>query len=169
MGIESANTSRNQIPALMKKGLLHGVNLDYGGGKYEKATEYLATQGVKNYVIDPYNRTKAHNMESFNNTILGEQLDSITCLNVLNVLPNEVDRDTVAINIKMFAEQHYLLRGRYPTIYFQVYNGKCKKVNEDIQVRKPMSFYEPILTMIFHPLKWKAHKQGNCMWFVPLY
>ena len=169
MGIESANTSRNQIPALMKKGLLHGVNLDYGGGKYDKATEYLATQGVKNYVIDPFNRSNEHNNEAYDKTILSYQLDSITCLNVLNVIPSESERNALVTHIHSLAYQHYSLSDKYPTIYFQVYNGKCKKVNEDIQVRQPLSFYEPMLTKAFHHLKWEAHKQGNCMWFVPLY
>ena len=169
MSAESAYTSRNQIPALMKKGLLKGVNLDYGGGKYDKATEYLAKLGVRNYVIDPFNRSKEHNDKAFDKTILSYQLDSITCLNVLNVITSELERDNLVTHIHSIACQHYLLTDKYPTIYFQVYNGKCSKVNKDVQVCKPMSFYEPMLTKVFHHLKWIAHKEGNCMWFTPKY
>lgn len=169
MSAESAYTSRNQVPALMKMELLKGVNLDYGGGKYDKATEYLATQGVNNFVIDPFNRSKEHNDWAFDQTILGKRLDSITCLNVLNVIPDANERESVVRHISIIASQHYLLRHRYPTIYFQVYNGKCKKVNEDVQVRKPMSFYEPMLKMCFPSEHWQAYNKGNCMWFKRIY
>ena len=85
--IGSAATSLNQVSALFKKGLLKQgtVNVDIGGGKYDKGTEHLATLGVKNLVFDPYNRS-----EKFNNDIIKElssgSVDTATVNSVLNVI-----------------------------------------------------------------------------------
>ena len=56
--ISSAKTSIKQVPALFKnKNVKFGeTNIDIGGGRFDLATDYLAEQGVRNMVFDPYNR-----------------------------------------------------------------------------------------------------------------
>ena len=85
--ITSAKTSLNQVPALFRSkaftDLCSTKNYDVGGGKYDKATEYLAGRGIRNYVWDPYNRTQEHN-ESVD--ILGQEADTSTLANVLNLI-----------------------------------------------------------------------------------
>ena len=70
------------------------INLDYGGGKYDNATEYLAKKEVNNLIYDPYNRTEKHNNEVL--TLIEESggADTATCSNVLNVIKElEVRRE----------------------------------------------------------------------------
>ena len=63
--IPSHGTSLAQVPALHKKvKWVPGTrNLDYGGGRYDHATEFLREKGVENFVFDPYNRDAQHNAE----------------------------------------------------------------------------------------------------------
>lgn len=37
------------------------MNRDYGGGKFDNATEYLAEMNVTNLVYDSFNRSSDHN------------------------------------------------------------------------------------------------------------
>lgn len=83
--ITSADTSLNQVAALFKKVTFPAGSkvLDYGGGRFDTAAEYMAENGVFLGVYDPYNRTPEHNaavMELF------KRPDFITCNNVLNVI-----------------------------------------------------------------------------------
>ena len=65
--ISSANTSINsaKLPVIFNKVRFNPgeLNLDFGGGKFDNATEHLAQQGVESLVYDPYNRTAKHNAE----------------------------------------------------------------------------------------------------------
>ena len=64
--LNSAATSVNHIPAGFKKIVkdrYKGINLDWGGGKYDKGTKYLNQWGIINLVYDPYNRSEEHNQE----------------------------------------------------------------------------------------------------------
>lgn len=84
----SANTSINsrKVPKGFKsiKWKPGTRNLDYGGGKYDTATEYLATLGVENLIYDPYNRSEEFNMSTIEKAQDG--VDSVTVMNVLNVI-----------------------------------------------------------------------------------
>lgn len=63
-------------------------NLDYGGGKYEAGTKFLAEHRITNYVYDPNNRTPEHNA-----AVLGKApYPTVTMLNVLNVIHGKTDR-----------------------------------------------------------------------------
>ena len=58
------------------------VVLDYGGGKYDTATDYLAKFGIVNYIYDPFNRSEMENrfaLERFG-------YDFVMLSNVLNVI-----------------------------------------------------------------------------------
>jgi hypothetical protein len=86
-------------------------NLDYGGGKFDKGTEYLAQQGIINYVYDPYNRTPEHNREA-----LRHDFDSVTLLNVLNVIADRSERIAVI-------HDAYVQLKRGGIMIIQIYEG----------------------------------------------
>jgi len=87
----SARTSQNILPAPIKKLIeykhFYGgvVNLDIGGGKYDKMTLYLSECGIKNIVSDTYNRTKSHN-NSVLHYVKKNAVDTVTIFHVLNVI-----------------------------------------------------------------------------------
>ena len=86
----SANTSINstKVPAVFKKvkWVPGTYNVDLGGGKYDTATEYLNTLGVSNLIIDPYNRSEAHNDMMVDLIDIIGGADTCTLSNVLNVI-----------------------------------------------------------------------------------
>lgn len=99
MRYNSAKTSIRHIPALFKalpwkKGT---KNLDYGGGKYNLTTKYLSRMGVQNIVYDPYNRDSQSN--SF--ALSAYDYDTATICNVLNVIPNQIERITAIEEAEM--------------------------------------------------------------------
>jgi hypothetical protein len=122
MAKNSAYTSTRQIPAAFKIKEApmifgDGFNLDYGGGKYDDATIYLRdTLRCTNAVYDPFNRTPAHNISVLRNL---EGLQTITLLNVLNVIQDKRERIDTLLAIRY-------IRDCVPTvrhILIQVYEG----------------------------------------------
>lgn len=115
--ITSANTSINakKVPAIFRKIRWQpGTrNLDYGGGKYDIATTYLAKLGVDNQIYDPYNRSDEWNRRVRHPK---ELYDTCTISNVLNVLDNSRLRQLVLMDA-----MHLVKRGG--TIYITVYSG----------------------------------------------
>jgi hypothetical protein len=59
--------------------------LDFGGGKYSEAQEYLQNLGSTCEVYDPYNRNHKENV-----AVLKKKYDLMMCNNVLNVLTDDV-------------------------------------------------------------------------------
>ena len=95
--ITSAKTSINstRIPAIFKHPAIKWQagtrNLDWGGGRYDTATEYLKGLGVLNAIYDPYNREAAHNAK-----VLAEApYDSATVSDVLNVVQGAKNRKSI--------------------------------------------------------------------------
>jgi len=94
--ITSAGTCLNQVPAVFKLILKtferpdHFLAytddiLDYGGGKYDTFTEFLGERGIRNWVLDPYNRSPEHN--AFVRKMLRvKRADHAILSNVLNVI-----------------------------------------------------------------------------------
>lgn len=123
----SKNTSLNQTAALLKRVPWEGgeINLDYGGGKYDKGTEYLWNEHkVINLVFDPYNRSHIHNENVKSFLHLHGGADTVTCANVLNVINNSRIRAQVLINIS-----YYLKPGG--KAYFTVYEGDGSGVGRE--------------------------------------
>ena len=116
----SQNTSINstKLPAIFKlvKFEPNTINLDYGGGKFDNAAEYLKEFDVTNLVYDPYNRTGAHNSEVIKTIKQNGGADSATCSNVLNVVKEENVRINILNNIKKLVKPN----GK---IYITVYEG----------------------------------------------
>lgn len=158
MAQDSAYTSRNIIPSVFKKFPFHGKNLDFGGGKWNTATDYLnSTFKCENWVLDPYNRSKEENELAFQNTIING-VQSITCNNVLNVIKNIHERSMVLDNLKMLSQQHYLIHRNYPIIYIQIYEGE-KSANADIQTCMKTAEYIPEIQQAF--TDWHLIRKGN--------
>jgi hypothetical protein len=122
----SAKTSRNQIPALFNSPAFErnkgSRNLDYGGGAFDKGSEYLAQEhGVNSQVYDPFNRSKEHNdfvLKGFKK----EPADTATVANVLNVIAEPEARMHVIKQV----HQHIKPDGK---AYFTVYEGDGKDKN----------------------------------------
>jgi len=123
MAQASAKTSRNIIPSAFKHFDIGSVNLDFGGGKYDTATEFLKTKNVTNLVFDPFNRSDEHNAKIMSEIIVNG-CDSITCLNVLNVI-SETERKEIYKHIKMMLETT-----RCNKVIFQMYAGNGTGVAE---------------------------------------
>lgn len=62
---DSAATSINssKLPAIFKMVDFEsgGINLDFGGGKFDNVADYLSQFDITNLVYDPYNRSQNHN------------------------------------------------------------------------------------------------------------
>lgn len=93
MPVESAATSIRQVASGLKKlvvgiAVKDDVNLDYGGGRYDDGTEYLAQYGITNLVYDPFNCSESHNQNVLN-ILNNKKADTATCLNVLNAIQDK--------------------------------------------------------------------------------
>jgi hypothetical protein len=133
--ITSAKTSGNRLAGGFKKitWFTGTVNLDLGGGKYDKGTEYLThlirfpglgiDKGVKNVIYDPYNRDYLFNTEGVG-LILESKADTVTCFNVLNVINDKLERFTVI-------HQAYMALKPMRIAYFTVYEGDKSGVGKE--------------------------------------
>ena len=116
-GFGSAGTSLNQVARAFrhidwKPGT---VNVDIGGGRFDRATEYLAEKEVENLVFDPFNRDAEHN-RAIAERVREKKADTVTCNNVLNVIDTERSR----ANVILQAAKALKPEG---TAYFSVYEG----------------------------------------------
>lgn len=111
----SINSSRMPRTFSLVKFTPGTINADIGGGRFDNVTEFLASQGVKNYIYDPFNRTKEHN-DNFLKKIKGGKADTATVNNVLNVIQEEDAREQVIINAAD------AIKGN-GTAYFLIYEG----------------------------------------------
>lgn len=117
----SAATSinSNKLPAIysMVNFRPGDVVVDFGGGKFDNAVNYLKDNDVTLLVYDPYNRSAEHNKEVLR--ILKEHggADAAVNSNVLNVIKEPEAREAVLRNIKKITK-------RGAPIYITVYEGR---------------------------------------------
>lgn len=152
--IDSAATSRPQVTALHRKiaNLLGPVNLDLGGGKYDISTEFLAQHGVKNLVLDPYNRSEAHNADVLRYLEDNGGADSVTVCNVLNVINDAQARADVIQMAKTWAKG---------PVYFSTYEGLGpetgsgigRKTRDGWQENRKTRTYIPEIAPYFNTVK----------------
>lgn len=93
------------------------VNIDIGGGKYDDFTQALEREGVTSYLYDPFARHAAHNAPVLRDLRRGRlKGDTVTCSNVLNVIPEQTARFNVI---------HQAAKSLKPdgTAWFCVYEG----------------------------------------------
>lgn len=117
----SAATSinSNKLPAVYSMVRFNpgDVVVDFGGGKFDNAVNYLKDNDVTLLVYDPYNRSAEHNKEVLR--ILKEHggADAAVNSNVLNVIKEPEAREAVLRNIKKITK-------RGAPIYITVYEGR---------------------------------------------
>lgn len=117
----SAATSINshKLPAIynMVNFRSGDVVVDFGGGKFDNAVNYLKDKDVTLLVYDPYNRSAEHNKEVLR--ILKEHggADAAVNSNVLNVIKEPEAREAVLRNIKKITKHG-------APIYITVYEGR---------------------------------------------
>ena len=92
------------------------LNLDYGGGRWNNAAQYLKDYDVLNLVYDPFNRSKAHNKDVLDFVKKNGGADTVTCSNVLNVIKEPENRLFVIKNCGRLVKSG-------GTVYFTVYEG----------------------------------------------
>lgn len=118
---DSAATSinSNKLPAIYKMVNFNegDVVVDFGGGKFDNAVEYIKDKGATLVVYDPYNRSAEHNREVLR--ILRENggADAAVNSNVLNVIKEPEARKNVLENIARITKPG-------APIYITVYEGK---------------------------------------------
>lgn len=117
----SARTSIRQVSKpykihLDKFGFEKGATiLDFGGGRFDDAKNFMQKYDVKVMVYDPYNRSNEHNRKVIS-AVMKKTPSYIICANVLNVIKeNEVVEDVVK-KIKRLAGPNTLC-------IFSVYEG----------------------------------------------
>lgn len=161
----AAYTSTRQVPAAYKDpNLVHvfknGINLDWGGGKYDDASKYLLTQlNCTNLIYDPYNRTNDHNNTILNIVALGK-LTSITCLNVLNVIQDPAERNQLLLDIK----QQACYNPNIKAVLFQIYEGNKSNIpstGKTTQNNKPTKEYLPEILAHFPETLWHTTTKQN--------
>lgn len=142
-----SKTSRKQIPAGFKKidWIPGSINFDYGGGKYDLGSEFLATLDVLNLVFDPYNRSEAHNHLSM--VIANNHATTSTSFNVLNVIKEKKWRRAAIASCRLDHTQ---------TIYFGVYEGnrsgvagRSHKKHDNWQNNRRLRSYLPEVRSVY--------------------
>lgn len=91
------------------------TNADLGGGRFDAATEFLSTIGVRNIIWDPFARGDDANLEALRQ-IRDHRAHTVTCTNVLNVIAEPENR------LKLIREAADALRSGGRAI-FQIYEG----------------------------------------------
>lgn len=118
---DSAKTSINskKLPAVYRMIQLQPgtVGVDFGGGRWDSAVEYLRDQDVTLCVYDPYNRSAEHNRKVLRTLRANGGADFAVNSNVLNVIKEPEARKGVLENIKKITKSG-------APIYITVYEGR---------------------------------------------
>lgn len=127
MALDSAYTSLNQVPAFFKSQTFRNLVaenkvtkiLDIGGGKYDKATDYLLEhENIQNHVFDLFNRSERHNNNAtiqFKKPVEPGYGKMVVCLNVLNVIRIDDELECVVALCALNANSC--------KVVFQIYEG----------------------------------------------
>ena len=143
----SAKTCVRQIPAAFKKidWVPGTINLDYGGGKYDDASDYLRLFArVSNVVFDPFNRSQKRNGKVLE-LLKARKADSATICNVLNVIKESVVRQGVLLRVKR------LVKYGCP-VYISVYRGRGNTptlTSRGWQENRPLATYLDEVKQVF--------------------
>lgn len=140
---DSAATSinSNKLPAIYKLIDLKpgSVVVDFGGGKFDNAVEYLKDKDVTLLVYDPYNRSADHNKEVLEILKKNGGADAAVNSNVLNVIKEPEARNAVLQNIKKITKKG-------APIYITVYEGPTKS---GYQLNRKTSDYIDEISQVF--------------------
>ena len=126
------------------------VVIDFGGGKFDNAVNYLKDKDVTLLVYDPYNRSAQHNKEVLRVIRENGGADAAINSNVLNVIKEPEARQQVLKNIKK------LVKPGAP-IYITVYEGTGKgnegSTKAGYQLNRKTSGYMDEISQIFPNVK----------------
>lgn len=153
----SSKTDLKQVPAIfkilrenLKKPELyfarHRECLDYGGGAGDKLTDKFAKIGVRNLVLDPYNRSEDHN-KLVRRLLRIQPADFAICSNVLNVIKEPQVRMQV---LREIAD----LTNPDGEVFFTVYEGnktsRGRRSKDDCwQANRPLKSYIREIRKVF--------------------
>lgn len=144
----SNNTSINQIPALhktvMKHGLFRYINFDNGAGKYINATNFLEESLVLNVRFDPFNLSKEVNENAYRYRGL---CDTSTIANVLNVIKEE------SVQLEVLRRSHAMVKEN-GFVFISVYEGSKTGIGRQTkkdcwQNNKRLAEYLPLVKKVF--------------------
>lgn len=158
--IDSAGTSVNQLPAVLK--LIEKVYktdhymgrrfwmdvelvLDYGGGKYDKLTDAFAKRRIISLVYDPFNRSEDHNKLVLQ-ILKARRADIGICSNVLNVIRERKIRKDVLEDIARGVKDDGLV---FITIHEGDKTSKGKKTSKGWQANRPAKNYMREIRQVF--------------------
>lgn len=160
--ITSAATSINskKVPRLfgLVKDWKPGThNLDFGGGRYDTATTYLAARGVTNHIYDPYNRSQEENRAALD----CYDYDTCTISNVLCVIKSHKAR------VEALTDTFFRVKDG-GKIYITVYEGDKSRVGRETkkdcwQNNQPLSTYYEEIDHLISRFNWQLKDQG--LWF----
>ena len=131
------------------------MNLDYGGGRFDNAAQYLKDYDVLNLVYDPFNRSKEHNKDVIDFVKKNGGADTITCSNVLNVIKEPENRLSVIKNCDRLVKNGGI-------VYFTVYEGsgsgegKANDKRKSYQTNMKTEQYQEELEKVFKDVKRKG-------------
>lgn len=135
-----------------------GTNLDMGGGKTDVIRDFMReTYDVDSVIFDPFNRNKAHNMETIDRLRSGERFDTATCSNVLNVIDNEQARANVILEIAKALKPH---GEAYFTMWKAPEAGERKKAKDNWQEARTAESYMDEIRQYFNDVTIVGGKQG---------
>lgn len=147
----SADTSLNQVSRAYtvyqsKVGFRRGSYiLDYGGGRFDTAKDFMKQYGCTVRIFDPFNRTKAHN-DSVLAYTRKHTPDYIINANVLNVIKENEVVDDVVRNISRLA-------GKNTLCIFCVYEGngtgRGTRTTKGWQRNQRTASYVPVIQRYF--------------------
>lgn len=153
----SAATSinSNKLPAIynMVKFRPGDVVVDFGGGKFDNAVNYLKDKNVTLLVYDPYNRSAEHNKEVLR--LLKEHggADAAVNSNVLNVIKEPEAREAVLKNIKKITKRGAPI---YITVYEGIGDGAEGPTKSGYQLNRKTSDYMDEVGSVFSNVKRKG-------------
>lgn len=118
---DSAKTSinSNKLPAVYKMISFPAgsIGVDFGGGSFDNAVEYISDLGATLLVYDPYNRSAEHNRQVIKMLKDNCGADWAVNSNVLNVIKEPEARKAVLKNISKITKPN-------APIYITVYEGR---------------------------------------------
>ena len=147
---DSAATSinSNKLPAIYKLIDLKpgSVVVDFGGGKFDNAVEYLKDKDVTLLVYDPYNRSADHNKEVLEILKKNGGADAAINSNVLNVIKEPEARNAVLQNIKKITKKGAPI---YITVYEGTGKGNEGPTKSGYQLNRKTSDYIDEISQVF--------------------
>ena len=145
---EKTSINSSKLPAIYK--MIHipagSVVIDYGGGKFDNAVDYMAQQDVTLHVYDPYNRSDEHNREVIRAIRKNGGADYAICSNVLNVIKEASIRKEVLENIKRLLKSNGKL---YLTVYEGKGDGAEGETKSGYQLNRPTAGYLEEIQEVF--------------------